>query len=579
MLVNSRLMYQDFETGRIGLNYANQIPVTFNGVEHSLNLDMFDKKRIEYDITDISPRSMSAKTNGSETEINEREFADITDNEKSPGEIGSPNSDEDIMAISRSNSDVPVPLPEVLSHIIDDKQNINEKEYGSDGTDSDDSLPDVLIVTIPDIIPSESSQEEQGENQVLEGSGDKSDGLYEIIEPNELVDEIPISTRPSIQSSRFSTSFESILTSSVEIPPISIPVTASVIENEIIQADDLTPRFSSSFTSRSPITILTGLKGSSSSFISHLIQQANSRNICIVSRDIPDQTHPSGVVTSPLLPDMISTFRMFIRNHTKFDSIVLDLTGLSVNHGSVLRSFNNNQDLKLEYEVTSIVTLYEVRSEDFAPFQKISEMIAISNQLIVITSPSTNNNRKSVSQEFLIKLMKESSAISPYVQILRALTNDYPIESILFTNHFDYEYLGSLDLNVLGSSYRLRSSSIPAPSSSSGIRSIGILIYGDLNVIKFNRVINPFFSQYSDRIFKCFGVLGFDSKIQGKIDKFTFIGVRRELKLVRTIKPFLPNEPRCSKLVFVGRDLDIEALVSGLRTCAVDPNVEIEILK
>jgi hypothetical protein len=72
-------------------------------------------------------------------------------------------------------------------------------------------------------------------------------------------------------------------------------------------------------------------------------------------------------------------------------------------------------------------------------------------------------------------------------------------------------------------------------------------------------------------------MLAFDPKLTDLEDKYTFKSVRKNVTLVRTQIPFLPSEPRCSKLVFIARDLNLMRLTDGLRSCLIDGDTEIEI--
>lgn len=107
--------------------------------------------------------------------------------------------------------------------------------------------------------------------------------------------------------------------------------------------------------------------------------------------------------------------------------------------------------------------------------------------------------------------------------------------------------------------------------------SIAITLLGDMNVSTFNSVINPYFinNAQENKLYKCYGFLAFDRSAQDKKEKFVFIGIQTQLILQRTGSSFISEVDRCSRLVFIGKNLDVNILVSNLRSCVVNPNTEI----
>jgi hypothetical protein len=107
--------------------------------------------------------------------------------------------------------------------------------------------------------------------------------------------------------------------------------------------------------------------------------------------------------------------------------------------------------------------------------------------------------------------------------------------------------------------------------------SIAITVTGDMNVSTFNTIMNPFFVENArqNKLLKCYGFLAFDRATPGDRDKFVFIGTQTQIILQRTCMVFYSETDRCSRLVFVGKNLNVDLLVSNLRLCVVNPSSEV----
>lgn len=69
-------------------------------------------------------------------------------------------------------------------------------------------------------------------------------------------------------------------------------------------------------------------------------------------------------------------------------------------------------------------------------------------------------------------------------------------------------------------------------------------------------------------IYRSKGVLAFSD--QGDT-KFVFQGVHEQINFGPTDKPWAADEPRVSKMVFIGKNLDYEYLKESLLACTTDP--------
>ncbi len=93
------------------------------------------------------------------------------------------------------------------------------------------------------------------------------------------------------------------------------------------------------------------------------------------------------------------------------------------------------------------------------------------------------------------------------------------------------------------------------------VSSVGIEIPGDLDSRKLNRWMGTLLQEKGVDLFRTKGVLS----IAGDANRYVFQGVHMLLD-GRPDRPW-DAEPRKNKMIFIGRNLDREALVEGFRSC------------
>mmetsp|Transcript_23737 Transcript_23737/g.23949 ORF Transcript_23737/g.23949 Transcript_23737/m.23949 type:complete len:434 (+) Transcript_23737:80-1381(+) len=101
------------------------------------------------------------------------------------------------------------------------------------------------------------------------------------------------------------------------------------------------------------------------------------------------------------------------------------------------------------------------------------------------------------------------------------------------------------------------------------VTSVGFSIETLLDVVKFNEFMGELLQTRGKDLYRTKGVLAFADQDD---TKFVFQGVHEQINFGPTESPWKPNEPRISKLVFIGKDLDCEKLLNSLKLCTVEPD-------
>ena len=99
---------------------------------------------------------------------------------------------------------------------------------------------------------------------------------------------------------------------------------------------------------------------------------------------------------------------------------------------------------------------------------------------------------------------------------------------------------------------------------------MGYVIEGDLDTILFNTFMTDFLKAKATDIYRSKGVLAFDKEQHG-MDRFVFQGVHEQINFGASEHPFLPTDKRESKMVFIGKNLDVEYIKQSLLNCTLEP--------
>lgn len=102
----------------------------------------------------------------------------------------------------------------------------------------------------------------------------------------------------------------------------------------------------------------------------------------------------------------------------------------------------------------------------------------------------------------------------------------------------------------------------------SAVSSVGFTIEGLLNVPLFNTFMSELLKAKAADLYRTKGVLAFSD--QGNV-KFVFQGVHEQINFGPSEKEWQEGEPRVSKMVFIGKNLDYEYFKTSLLNCTEDP--------
>jgi G3E family GTPase len=268
--------------------------------------------------------------------------------------------------------------------------------------------------------------------------------------------------------------------------------------------------------------------------------------------------------------DLIRIIEGLMRRKGKFDAIIVETTGLA-DPAPVAQTFFVDQDVSDKARLDAVVTVADAKwlSDRLKDAPEAKNQIAFADVIIL-------NKTDLVSPEELAEVEGRIRAINPYATLHRTQRAAVPLDAVLGRNAFDLDRILEIEPAFLeagddhhhhdhdhGHHHHDHDHGGLKHYHDEDMQSVAFRA-GEVDPEKFMPWINELTQREGPKILRSKGILAF----KGEPKRFVFQGVHMILDgdLQRDWKP---GETRESKVVFIGRDLDAEAIRKGFEACRV----------
>jgi G3E family GTPase len=331
-----------------------------------------------------------------------------------------------------------------------------------------------------------------------------------------------------------------------------------------------------------PVTVLTGYLGAGkTTLLNRILTEPHGKkyavivnefgeigidNDLVVGADEEVFEMNNGCICCTVRGDLIRIIEGLMKRRGKFDAIIVETTGLA-DPAPVAQTFFVDQDVSDKARLDAVVTVADAKwlIERLADAPEAKNQIAFADVILL-------NKTDLVTPQELAEVERRIRAINPYATLHKTQRSAVPLDAVLGRNAFDLDRILEIEPAFLetddahdhdhhhGDGHHHHGGLHHHHDDE--IQSVAIAL-GEVDPEKFMPWINDLTQREGPNILRCKGILAFVKEPR----RFVFQGVHMILDgdLQREWKP---GEERRSRLVFIGRDLDAEAIRRGAEACA-----------
>jgi len=326
---------------------------------------------------------------------------------------------------------------------------------------------------------------------------------------------------------------------------------------------------------RTPCTILTGFLGSGkTTLLNHILRNKEDVRIAVIENEFGEvgvddalviETEEevfemnNGCVCCTVRGDLLRILTKLRQRETPFDHIIIETTGLA-DPAPVAQTFFVDDTIRNYYELDAIVTvvdaahilphLLEEKPEGFE--NESVEQLAFADKILL-------NKLDLVSPKEKEKVLGHIRAINEYSEIIECSYAKVDIKSVLNIKAFDLAKVLQKEESFLDTEEEHQHDTT--------VSSVGIQFEGSLHAEKLNTWLTVLLRDNGVDIFRSKGILN----IQGSDARYVFQGVHMLMSISSSDdgvgRPWKEGETRSNRLIFIGRNLDREAIESKFKEC------------
>ena len=342
-----------------------------------------------------------------------------------------------------------------------------------------------------------------------------------------------------------------------------------------------------------PVTVLTGYLGAGkTTLLNRILSEDHGRkfavivnefgeigidNDLVVGADEEVFEMNNGCICCTVRGDLIRILEGLMKRRGKFDAILVETTGLA-DPAPVAQTFFVDSDVQEAARLDAVVTVADAKwlLDRLKDAPEAKNQIAFADVIIL-------NKTDLVSKDELKEVEARIRGINPYAKLHRAVRADVPLDAVLGRNAFDLDRILEIEPEFLhaedgqdhehghhhdhGYDHDHNGHDHHDHAHSHGglkhyhdedMQSVSIAIDGDVDPERFMPWINDIVQREGPNILRSKGILAFKNEPK----RFVFQGVHMILD-GDVQRPWKSDEPRKSRIVFIGRNLKEDELRQG----------------
>ena len=337
-------------------------------------------------------------------------------------------------------------------------------------------------------------------------------------------------------------------------------------------------------TDRIPVTVLTGYLGAGkTTLLNRILSEDHGRRYAVIVNEfgeigidgdlIADTDEEllefnNGCICCTVRGDLIRTLRGLLTKRRNFDAMIVETTGLA-DPAPVAQTFFIDASLQARAVLDSVTTLVDAAHilPRLADSREAAEQVAFADQIVL-------NKTDLVSDDELTAIEARLRRLNPLAPIHRAKRADVALGKLLERGGFDIERIVSLEPEFLNPPHgepghvhdEQCGSENEGQRHDDGIASVSLTAETPMDQAGISRWLSELIASQGQDILRAKGIIDIADEERRLV--FQAVHMLLEGELQRLWKP---GDKRCSRLVFIGRNLDKAALQAGFDACAAAP--------
>jgi len=337
-----------------------------------------------------------------------------------------------------------------------------------------------------------------------------------------------------------------------------------------------------------PVTVLTGFLGAGkTTLLNRILTEPHGKkyavivnefgeigidNDLVVGADEEVFEMNNGCVCCTVRGDLIRIISGLLKRKGRFDGIIVETTGLA-DPAPVAQTFFVDEDVRAKTALDAVVTVVDAKHlpQRLLDSKEAQEQVAFADVLVLNKLDLVTPDERAAVERTLRRL-------NPFARIIATERSNAPLDAILGQSAFDLDKALERDPHFLcvgdhehdhdhdhdhHHHHHDHHEGEKSAIHDDEVGSISLMIDGALDEEKFSRWWNQVLAQKGQDILRAKGILA----IAGSDDRFVVQAVHMIAEGAPQ-RPWRADEPRRSRLVFIGRHLDRDLFEAGFKACA-----------
>jgi len=329
---------------------------------------------------------------------------------------------------------------------------------------------------------------------------------------------------------------------------------------------------------RTSCSILTGFLGAGkTTLVNHLLKGQHGLKIAVIENEFGEvgvddaivmETEEevfemnNGCICCTVRGDLLRIFQKLSRRAVPFDHILIETTGLA-DPAPVAQTFFVDEEVKANYELDAIITVVDskhvlVHLEEEKPEgveNESVEQVAFADKIIL-------NKIDLVSEKEKAEVIQKLRSINKFAEIMETTQSSVDPNRLLGVKAFDLSRVLQVEEDFLDTEAE--------HAHDDTVSSVGIEFQAELDLALLNTWLSTMLRENGVDLFRSKGVLN----VKGSDARHIFQGVHMLMSISSSDqgvgRPWKEGEMRTNRLVFIGRNLNREDIMTNFMACVAN---------